>query len=135
MLRAGSGQALCCACPFLTAALALLAFGGMHDARATQVLPTFDVVRRWADMVCTEFSTQVAKERENGIPVSAFMDNLDTVAAVAKLQVGFAKFVVRPLWLVAGNHFQELGERVKQLDRNVNQWDRIHKNAGSPVHM
>jgi len=88
-----------------------LASGGikMDDARdrgfAMQVIlkmadvsnPTrpFAVYEKWAHAVIEEFFAQGDKEREAGLPVSAFMDRYKT--SLPKSQVGFISFVVLPL--------------------------------------
>ena len=66
------------------------------------VLPNFAVVAEWAVLVCQEFSDQVAREKQQKIEVSAFMDGLDTPEAIAKLQCNFIDYVVAPLWSSIG---------------------------------
>lgn len=59
----------------------------VHSADLSNpVLPDFSSVKKWADMVCDEFTNQVQKEKVEGLPFAPHMDGLNTPLAVAKLQ-------------------------------------------------
>eukprot|EP00727_Mastigamoeba_balamuthi_P011282 m51a1_g6777 putative camp-specific 3 -cyclic phosphodiesterase (709) ;mRNA; f:127105-129811 len=60
------------------------------------VAKPLDLQRKWGDLVTAEFFLQGDRERELGLPVSAFMDRTQT--NVAKSQIGFIDFVGLPLF-------------------------------------
>eukprot|EP00753_Platysulcus_tardus_P009531 PLAT217.22.p1 GENE.PLAT217.22~~PLAT217.22.p1 ORF type:complete len:700 (-),score=407.86 PLAT217.22:285-2384(-) len=62
-----------------------------------QMLPPH-VAARWGARCVEEFRTQAAAEADAGLPVTAFMENLDDSVTVAKLQLNFIDFVVQPIW-------------------------------------
>ena len=62
---------------------------------------------RWTDRVVEEFFMQGDKEKALGIVVSPFMDRV--TISLKKMQVGFADFVVAPLFHVWSN----ISEQVK----------------------
>jgi hypothetical protein len=59
----------------------------------------FEICSRWSKAVNEEFSAQVQEERLLGLPVSEFMMGLDDPKIYYKNEMGFNKFVVRPLWV------------------------------------
>jgi hypothetical protein len=67
------------------------------------VLPSFTVVKHWADLVCLEFANQVVEEKKRGLPFAAHMEKLETAQQKAKLQVDFIDYVVAPLWNAGNN--------------------------------
>ncbi|KAK3241259.1 hypothetical protein CYMTET_48961 [Cymbomonas tetramitiformis] len=50
----------------------------------------------WEERVIREFREQAVKERENNVPVSQFMANLNTTKAIASMQANFVDNVVQP---------------------------------------
>jgi hypothetical protein len=46
-----------------------------------------------------EFTNQVREEEELGLPVSEFMKGAEIPKIYYKNEIGFNKFVVRPLWV------------------------------------
>ncbi|KAL7516533.1 hypothetical protein ACHAWX_001541 [Stephanocyclus meneghinianus] len=86
---------------------------------------SFEVARDWAVRVTTEFSRQVSKERELQLPVTVFMDGLDNEYNVAKTQISFFAFMVKPLFDSIGklfpflSHLNDWGERNCDEYRNV----------------
>ncbi len=55
-----------------------------------QTLP-WEVARLWGDRVVSEFQLQGALERRCGVPLTPFMQGLETAEARARLQHGFCK--------------------------------------------
>lgn len=51
------------------------------------ILPSWKVVCQWADRVTQEFTHQVEKEKEAGLPFAPHMDGLTNWVAISKLQV------------------------------------------------
>mmetsp|Transcript_12824 Transcript_12824/g.26427 ORF Transcript_12824/g.26427 Transcript_12824/m.26427 type:complete len:445 (+) Transcript_12824:148-1482(+) len=77
---------------------------------------SFEVARDWAVRVTTEFSRQASREKELNLPVTTFMDGIDSEYKIAKLQIGFFGFMVKPLFHTAGllfpksSHLEDWGE-------------------------
>lgn len=69
----------------------------LHSADISNPFMPMDISRRWATLVAEEFTLQVTKERELGLPVTTFMDGLSDPKMAAKNQVGFVDFVIHPL--------------------------------------
>mmetsp|Transcript_16814 Transcript_16814/g.31201 ORF Transcript_16814/g.31201 Transcript_16814/m.31201 type:complete len:585 (+) Transcript_16814:2-1756(+) len=69
----------------------------LHSADISNPLMPEDISLRWAEAIAQEFSEQVRDEKNLGLPVTTFMDNLRDPIAVAKSQLGFINFVIHPL--------------------------------------
>ena len=105
----------------------------VHSADLSNpVLPDFGVVKSWADLVCAEFSAQVAREKAEGLPFAPHMDGLTNPVAVAKLQLGFIDYVVAPLWNSMGVIFPELKVASDNLASNRGKWKAI-ADGGEPA--
>lgn len=80
-----------------------------HSADISNPLhSSFEVARDWAVRVTTEFSRQASKERELQLPVTSFMDGLDSEYNIAKVQISFFGFMVQPLYDAIGKLFPQL---------------------------
>lgn len=98
----------------------------VHSADLSNpVLPHFAVVDKWADLVCAEFSAQVAAEKAQGLPFAPHMDGLTSRLAVAKLQIGFIDYVVSPLWNAVGTILPEFKVAVSNMATNRGKWKAI----------
>jgi cGMP-dependent 3',5'-cyclic phosphodiesterase len=86
------------------------------------VLPNFEVVKRWAMMVCEEFTLQTKDEERLGITPTPHMLNLTTEKAISKLQVGFIDYVVAPLWTTLADIFPKFKVCVNNMKRNRDIW-------------
>lgn len=69
---------------------------------------SFEVASDWAIRVTTEFSKQAKKEKQLHLPVTTFMDGLDSQVEIAKVQIGFFNFMVKPLFHTLGILFSDL---------------------------
>ena len=69
---------------------------------------SFEVAADWGIRVTTEFSRQAKKEEELQLPVTEFMAGLDSQYKIAKLQIGFFNFMVKPLFHTIGILFPKL---------------------------
>eukprot|EP00727_Mastigamoeba_balamuthi_P010566 m51a1_g6131 putative 3 -cyclic-nucleotide phosphodiesterase (899) ;mRNA; f:228805-231846 len=79
------------------------------------------VCRRWAEAVMQEFYAQGDRERQQGLPVSPFMDRATT--DVAKCQTAFIQFVVQPMAeLVAKVNPRVADTLVANLRANALRW-------------
>ena len=68
----------------------------------------FQTSADWAIRVVTEFTRQAEKEKRLQLPVTEFMDGLDSKYKIAKLQIGFFNFMVKPLFHTIGVLFPKL---------------------------
>ena len=89
------------------------------------VLPNFQVVKQWANMITVEFSNQCNSEKELGLPFAPFMDGLDNDVAIAKLQVGFLTYVVGPLWKAIGEMDEGVANCFSNLQANRDKWKEL----------
>jgi hypothetical protein len=67
----------------------------LHSADISNPLhSSFEVARDWAIRVTTEFSRQATKEKKLQLPVTPFMQGLDSEYNIAKVQISFFGFMV-----------------------------------------
>lgn len=83
----------------------------------------WDVSKKWSHKVCEEFFRQGDYERQLNLPVTSLCDRFST--SVPKIQVGFIKFVVTPLFDEWHRFLKtDLSHRMmKYLKYNQNQWE------------
>ncbi|KAJ8578623.1 hypothetical protein ON010_g575 [Phytophthora cinnamomi] len=70
----------------------------LHTCDVSNPAKERETMLRWTDRVVEEFFVQGEMEKQLGLPVSPFMDR-DTIV-IKKMQVGFADFIVAPLFSV-----------------------------------
>ncbi|XP_066148463.1 uncharacterized protein [Euwallacea fornicatus] len=83
----------------------------------------WDISHKWSIKVCDEFFRQGEFERELGLPVTSICDQQST--SVAKIQVGFFRFVVTPLF---SEWHRFMGSplsthMIQMLDSNRRRWE------------
>jgi hypothetical protein len=76
----------------------------VHSADISNVSKPINV-RKWSDLVFTEFLNQGDKEKELGIPVSPFYDRNNTDQV--RLSLNFIDFMVGPLFVSLAKTFNE----------------------------
>eukprot|EP00966_Prymnesium_polylepis_P280864 6489612-Prymnesium_polylepis.3 len=82
------------------------------------VLSRAQVYQPWIDGVMQEFFTQGDRERELGLPISMSCDR--HTVSVAKCQVGFISFLVKPLFDAFGEYLPSLKETaLANLEANL----------------
>ncbi|XP_037084780.1 cGMP-specific 3',5'-cyclic phosphodiesterase-like [Pollicipes pollicipes] len=85
---------------------------------------SWDISQKWSRKVCDEFYRQGDYERKLNLPITSLCDR--TGSSVAKIQVGFFRHVVRPLffewhrWLTTPLSC----EMMRNLDHNHACWER-----------
>lgn len=101
-----------------------------------------NVAYKWEDcyknarMCVIEFKAQVALERKHSLKVSDFMDNREDfygstrLPALAKSQVGFGNFVVKPCLAKLARHLPIFTELVETLEANIGHWKEIEADDG-----
>lgn len=83
----------------------------------------WDVSKKWSHKVCEEFYRQGDYERQLNLPVTSLCDRFST--SVPKIQVGFFKFVVTPLF-DEWHRFLDTNlsrKMMRYLKYNQNQWE------------
>ena len=87
--------------------------------------PVFSVAADWAIRVTTEFSRQAKKERALGLDVAEFMEGLDSQYKIAKLQIGFFRFMVKPLFNTAAKLFPNLAVLERFGEQNCDEYQEL----------
>jgi len=81
----------------------------LHSADISgPVHSSFEVAADWAVRVAAEFTKQSEKEQLLQLPVTPYMQGLDSQYKIAKMQVGFYQFMVMPLFHILGKLFYNL---------------------------
>ena len=78
----------------------------------------------WSQRISDEFNQQIDKEKELGLPILAFMLTPDN-KTFYKNEMGFASFVVAPMWRALTSIFTVLEPIVQQLDKNIVSWKQL----------
>ena len=86
---------------------------------------SFEVARDWAVRVTTEFTRQATKEKELQLPVTNYMDGLDSEYNIAKVQISFFGFMVQPLYDALGKLFPRLSHLNGWGERNCDEYREI----------
>ena len=95
----------------------------MKMADISNVAKPFEISRRWAIAVTEEFAHQTAKEQELNLPVT--FEVAKGSAALAKSQIGFSRFLVRPFFQSAVKYFPTLNYLVSGCDDTIRQWEKV----------
>ncbi|XP_069177832.1 uncharacterized protein [Procambarus clarkii] len=83
----------------------------------------WEISRKWSHKICDEFYRQGDYERQLNLPITQQCDR--HVTSVAKIQIGFIKFVVSPLF-VAWDRWLETNlstSMVTHMNRNLALWE------------
>jgi hypothetical protein len=81
----------------------------LHSADISNpVHSSFEVAADWAVRVAAEFMKQTEKEQLLQLPVTPYMQGLDSQYKIAKMQIGFYQFMVKPLFHILGKLFYNL---------------------------
>lgn len=93
----------------------------LHAADLSNPVRPYHMTREWAQRISIEFNDQVAREEALGMPVLGFMMSPDE-KAFCKNEIGFASFVVAPMWRAIALLYPSLTFLVDQIDSNLVQW-------------
>jgi hypothetical protein len=93
----------------------------LHAADLSNPVRPYHMTREWASRISIEFNDQVAREQALGMPVLGFMMSPDE-KAFCKNEIGFASFVVAPMWRAIALLYPSLTFLVEQIDSNLVQW-------------
>lgn len=72
------------------------------------VHPSFAVAADWAVRVAAEFTKQTEKEQQLQLPITPFMQGLDSQLKIAKMQIDFFQWIVNPFFHTLGKLFSDL---------------------------
>ena len=77
-----------------------------------------------------EFTNQVKNEKDIGIPVTAYMMNLDDPTIMAKQEMQFIKVIQKPLWEKVNIFLEDkMKDQYNSCEENIKQWEKIYKNS------
>eukprot|EP00331_Platyophrya_macrostoma_P030302 CAMPEP_0176443124 /NCGR_PEP_ID=MMETSP0127-20121128/22232_1 /TAXON_ID=938130 /ORGANISM="Platyophrya macrostoma, Strain WH" /LENGTH=556 /DNA_ID=CAMNT_0017828285 /DNA_START=20 /DNA_END=1690 /DNA_ORIENTATION=- len=102
----------------------------VHAADLSGPAKNFDLAYLWAVRVNQEFTNQVNEEKELGLPLTKHMMNLQDPKIMAKNEIGFMKFVIKPLWETI-NEYTNMSMRLAsvQVEDNIRGWEKKLKEA------
>lgn len=83
----------------------------------------FEIAKYWANMVQEEFFAQGDTERENGLPISPFMDR--EKPALPKMQLNFIDYLVLPLFGSMKEILPKSQPLYDRLEENKSMWRQI----------
>lgn len=86
---------------------------------------SFEVASDWAIRVTAEFTRQAIKEKQLQLPVTPFMDGLDSEYKISKLQIGFFLWMVKPLFNTVGILFTKLKMLEEWGERNCAEYQAV----------
>jgi 3',5'-cyclic-nucleotide phosphodiesterase len=95
----------------------------LHAADLSNPVRPFHMTREWAQRISLEFNDQVKRELALGMPVLGFMMTPDE-KAFCKNEMGFASFVVAPMWRAIASVYPNLHFLVEQIDDNLGTWKK-----------
>jgi hypothetical protein len=96
----------------------------VHAADLSNPVRPFHITQQWARRISDEFNLQVAREQHLAMPVLNFMMTPDD-KALCKNEIGFATFVVAPMWRSLAGLFPMVKPLVEQLDSNLLSWKQM----------
>ena len=95
----------------------------LHAADLSNPVRPYHMTKEWARRISLEFNDQVKRELALGMPVLGFMMTPDE-KAFCKNEMGFASFVVAPMWRAIASCFPNMHFLVEQLETNVATWKK-----------
>jgi len=99
----------------------------LHASDLSNPVRPFHLAKLWAGRICAEFNNQVELEKKLDLPVLGFMITPDE-KTLCKNEIGFASFVVAPMWRNLELLFPDFAHLVVQLNNNLDQWKGLLDN-------
>ena len=93
----------------------------LHASDLSNPVRVFPLAKLWASRISAEFNRQVELEKKLDLPVLGFMITPDE-KTLCKNEIGFASFVVAPMWRNLESLFTGFQPLVKQLNDNLDTW-------------
>ncbi|CAD8073508.1 unnamed protein product [Paramecium primaurelia] len=98
----------------------------IHTSDFTGGAKPFKLSREWSTRVNMEFQEQYSLEGKFGYPQLPYMKDLDQLPIMAKSEVGFFKFIVRPLWSIMSKFTEDrLQQSVDNLEQTIVEWEKL----------
>mmetsp|Transcript_1237 Transcript_1237/g.1631 ORF Transcript_1237/g.1631 Transcript_1237/m.1631 type:complete len:139 (+) Transcript_1237:2300-2716(+) len=94
-----------------------------HLADISNPTKPWDLCRLWTDLLFVEFFAQGDLEKLHEFQVSQFFDRKTT--NIAKSQIGFIDFIVKPAYTQVVKVFPELQHLIGSLEHNKEQWTSL----------
>lgn len=85
----------------------------------------FDLATAWSFKIIQEFNDQVWKEEKLGIPVSEYMRIGSDLTKIKRNQIAFIDMFIHPLWLVLGQHLENIQEYLDSIEKNRENWESL----------
>ncbi|GBG26248.1 cAMP-specific 3',5'-cyclic phosphodiesterase [Hondaea fermentalgiana] len=98
----------------------LVAKSILHCADISNPTRSWDISKRWQDLICEEFYAQGDLERANGWEVSPNMDRETTHQA--EMSINFIDFIVAPLFFAMSTLLPNSSDPCIQVAANRSQW-------------
>ena len=98
----------------------------IHSMDLYSSTKNYSTCKKWSVKINNEFTQQVKEEEKLEIPITTYMKDLDKTHILAKAELGFIKFIQKPLWKVL-NEF--LGNNLKiqmdNIENNIKEWEEL----------
>ncbi|CAD8182851.1 unnamed protein product [Paramecium octaurelia] len=99
----------------------------IHTCDLTMQSKTFKMAQKWSNRIATEFSDQVAEEKQLSLPITQHFLPLGTPnfnQLLAKQEISFIKFIVKPAYDLTAQVLQTgLEVPLKNLEDNLKEWE------------
>ena len=99
--------------------LAVIKFA-FHLADISNPIKAWDLCKEWTDLLYVEFFSQGDLERQHSFPITQLCDR--SVTNVAKSQIGFIDFIIKPSYQVLVNLCPSLQSLMTSIERNRSSW-------------
>ncbi|CAD8115421.1 unnamed protein product [Paramecium primaurelia] len=98
----------------------------IHTSDFTGGSAKWPISKEWSLRVNQEFQSQYEEEGRLGLPQQSFMKDLHKMSVLSKSEIGFYKFIVRPLYVSLSNFMDnQLQDRVDNIDETIIEWDLL----------
>ena len=103
----------------------------IHGCDLYSATKDYPIMKAWSDKINQEFLNQCADEERLGIPVTVYMKELDKENCRAKSEIGFIKFIAKPLWGTINGFFEKkMAKQVEKIEENLRIWEGILEKLG-----
>uniref|UniRef100_A0A7R9UAZ1 PDEase domain-containing protein n=1 Tax=Pinguiococcus pyrenoidosus TaxID=172671 RepID=A0A7R9UAZ1_9STRA len=103
----------------------LLRSAVVHAADLNGQAQPWDLANKWGDRVLQEFRSQAKGELRNQLPLTGFMHSLADKISEAKVQKGFVRGVVLPIWQGLSILAPEASFFVKNAEANARRYEEM----------
>lgn len=95
----------------------------MHSSDISNPTKPFEIYKRWAELVVSEFFAQGDRERDLGLPISYLCDR--TQISMHQAQTGFIDNVILPLYQPLIKLFSGLNFLMENITKNKKEFDKL----------